>query len=132
MSRAARPAIDPIVGSVFSPCVPSAPCARRNADPVDLISRQEAVPSIRTLTVPPCAHEAADRLQRAAAIVPYRLGEVMAMLEDQCAIRLAACRVPFLKRIASLGRNPEKIGKMSRSPNGANDPDRKYRAEWTY
>jgi hypothetical protein len=63
-----------------------------------------------TSIVPPCTHEAADRLRCAAVIVPYPLGEVMAMSEDQM-LALVAFR---LKTIASSGRSPEEIGKMSR------------------
>jgi hypothetical protein len=115
MSRAACPATDPIVGSVFSSCVPCASRARRNADPVDLISRREALPSMRTPTVPPSTHEPADRLRCAAAIVPYPLGEVMAMLEGQCAVVRLGLVASRSTTIASAGENPKEIGKMSRS-----------------
>jgi hypothetical protein len=47
-----------------------------------------------TSIVPPCTHEAADRLRCTAANVPYPLGEVMAMLEDYCG-QADACRVPL-------------------------------------
>ena len=116
MSRAACPATDPIVGSVFSSCVPCASRARRNADSVDLISRREALPSMCTPIVPPCTHEPADRLRCAAAIVPYPLGEVMAMLEGQCAVVRLGLVASRLTTITSAGENPKEIGKMSRSP----------------